>query len=160
MDSGGLRIIPIGGLGEIGKNMMLVEHGDAMLVIDAGMMFPDESLPGIDFVVPDFSYVVENRDRVQAILLTHGHEDHIGSLPFLLKEVRAPIYGTKLTIGFARNRLEEHTLSWEPEFVEIKPRQKVSFGAITAEFFRVCHSVADGVGIGSVSYTHLTLPTN
>jgi ribonuclease J len=148
MDSGELRIIPIGGLGEIGKNMMLVEHGDAMLIIDAGMMFPDESLPGIGFVVPDFSYVVENRDRVQAILLTHGHEDHIGSLPFLLKEVRAPIYGTKLTIGFARNRLEEHTLTWEPEFVEIRPRQKVSFGAITAEFFRVCHSVADGVGIG------------
>jgi ribonuclease J len=148
MHNGEIRIIPLGGLGEIGKNMMLVEYGDAMLIIDAGMMFPDENLPGIDFTIPDFSYVLEKRDRVEAILLTHGHEDHIGSLPYLLKEIRAPIYGTKLTVGFARNRLEEHNLSWEPEFIEIKPREKVSFGDITAEFFRVCHSVADGVGIG------------
>ena len=147
MQDGEIRIIPIGGLGEIGKNMMLVEYDDSILVIDAGMMFPDENLSGIDFVIPDFSYVVENRDRVKAIILTHGHEDHIGALPYLLREVRAPIYGTKLTIGFARNRLEEHTFALEPEFIEIKPRQKIAFGAVTAEFFRVCHSVADGVGI-------------
>ena len=145
--SSGIRIIPIGGVGEIGKNMMLVEHDDSILIIDAGMMFPDGNLPGIDFIIPDLTYILENRHRVEAIILTHGHEDHIGALPYLLKELRVPIYGTRLTIGFARNRLEEHSLNYEPEFIEIEPRQSVTFGNIGLEFFRVCHSVADGVGI-------------
>jgi ribonuclease J len=142
-----IRLIPIGGLGEIGKNMMLLEYGDSILIIDAGIMFPMGNLPGVDFIIPDFGYIEQNRERVQAIILTHGHEDHIGALPYLLKAVQAPIYGTKLTIGFARNRLEEHSLQHEPEFIEIKPRQCIRFGTMTAEFFRVCHSVADGVGI-------------
>jgi ribonuclease J len=128
-------------------NMMLIEYDDSIIIVDAGMMFPDESLPGIDFVIPDFSYAVDNRDRVEAIILTHGHEDHIGALPYLLKEVPAPIYGTRLTIGFARNRLEEHSLPSEPRFIEIEPRQQVEFGSLKIEFFRVCHSVADGVGL-------------
>ena len=146
-DSRGIRIIPIGGLGEIGKYMMLVVHEVSILIIDAGMMFPDGNLPGIDFIIPDLTYVQENRDRIEAIILTHGHEDHIGALPYLLQDLRVPIYGTRLTIGFARNRLEEHSLDYEPEFLEIEPRESVRFGAITAEFFRVCHSVADGVGV-------------
>ncbi len=146
-DNREIRIIPIGGLGEIGKNMMLLEHGDSILIIDAGLMFPTGNLPGIDFIIPDLTYVQENRERIEAIILTHGHEDHIGALPYLLQEVRVPIYGTRLTIGFARNRLEEHSFDYEPEFIEIKPRQNLRFGEITAEFFRVCHSVADGVGI-------------
>ena len=146
-DSRGIRIIPIGGLGEIGKNMMLMEHEDSILIIDAGMMFPNGDLPGIDFIIPDLTYVQQNRDRIEAIILTHGHEDHIGALPYLLQDLRVPIYGTRLTIGFARNRLEEYSLGYEPEFIEIEPRESVRFGAITAEFFRVCHSVADGVGV-------------
>lgn len=142
-----IRIIPLGGLGEIGKNMMLIEYQDSIIIVDAGMMFPEDQMPGIDFVIPDFSYITERRNKVKALLLTHGHEDHIGALPYLLKEVNVPVYGTRLTIGFARNRLEEHTFTDRPVFIEIKPREKVSFGAISAEFFRVCHSVADGVGI-------------
>lgn len=142
-----IRIIPLGGLGEIGKNMMLIEYQDSIIIVDAGMMFPEDQMPGIDFVIPDFSYITERRNKVKALLLTHGHEDHIGALPYLLKEVNVPVYGTRLTIGFARNRLEEHTFTDKPVFIEIKPREKVSFGAISAEFFRVCHSVADGVGI-------------
>ncbi len=142
-----IRIIPLGGLGEIGKNMMLIEYQDSIIIVDAGMMFPEDQMPGIDFVIPDFSYVVERKNKVKALLLTHGHEDHIGALPYLLKEINVPVYGTRLTIGFARNRLEEHTFTDRPVFIEIKPREKVSFGAISTEFFRVCHSVADGVGI-------------
>jgi ribonuclease J len=143
----GIRLIPIGGLGEVGKNMMLLEHGESILIIDAGLMFPTGNLPGIDFIIPDLSYVEKNRHRIEAIILTHGHEDHIGALPYLLQSVRAPIYATKLTIGFARNRLEEYSPRFSPEFIEIVPRQTVDFGDVTAEFFRVCHSVADGVGI-------------
>lgn len=142
-----IQIIPLGGLGEIGKNMMILEHGDTGIIIDAGMMFPGYQMHGIDFVIPDFSYIIENRSRIQALILTHGHEDHIGALPYLIREINVPIYGTKLTLGFARNRLAEHSFPYEPHLIEIFPRQSVKFGQITAEFFRVCHSVADGVGI-------------
>jgi len=142
-----VRIIPIGGLGEIGKNMMLIEYAGSIVIIDAGMMFPEDDMPGIDFVIPDFSYVIENRKKVLAVILTHGHEDHIGALPYLLGEINVPVYGTRLTLGFAKNRLEEYSLPGKPQFYEIRPREKVDFGGIVAEFFRVCHSVADGVGI-------------
>ncbi len=142
-----VRIIPIGGLGEIGKNMMLIESAGRIVIIDAGMMFPEDDMPGVDYVIPDFSYVLENRKKVCAIILTHGHEDHIGALPYLLGEINVPVYGTRLTLGFAKNRLEEYSLSEKPKFHEIRPREKVDFGGIVAEFFRVCHSVADGVGI-------------
>jgi ribonuclease J len=142
-----IRIISLGGCGEIGKNMMVIEYADTILIVDAGMMFPEEHMPGIDFIIPDISYVADNRHKVKAIILTHGHEDHIGALPYLLKEVNPPIYGTKLTLGFAKNRLDELSLPFEPHYIEIVPRQKLSFGKVTAEFFRVCHSIADGVGI-------------
>lgn len=142
-----IRIIPLGGFGEIGKNMMLIEYQDSIIIVDAGMMFPEDQMPGIDFVIPDFSYITERKNKVKALLLTHGHEDHIGALPYLLKEINVPVYGTRLTLGFARNRLAEHTFTDKPVFIEITPRARVSFGAISAEFFRVCHSVADGVGI-------------
>jgi len=145
--AGGVRIIPIGGVGEIGKNMMLIEHAGSIVIIDVGMMFPDDAMPGVDFVIPDFSYVMEQKNKVRAIILTHGHEDHIGALPYLLDKINVPVYGTKLTLGFAKNRLEEYPLPCKPDFREIRPREKVEFGGIEAEFFRVCHSVADGVGI-------------
>jgi ribonuclease J len=142
-----IRIIPLGGVGEIGKNMMVIEYRKTIIIVDVGVMFPGECLKGIDFIIPDFSYVIKNKSKVKGILLTHGHEDHIGALPYLLKELNAPIYGTRLTLGFAKNRLEEHSLPEEPVFHEIKPREQIDFEGITAEFFSVFHSVADGIGI-------------
>jgi len=147
MEKAAIRIIPLGGLGEIGKNMMVLEFKETIVVVDSGIMFPGERMNGIDFIIPDFSYLMERRHKIRGILLTHGHEDHIGALPYLLKEISAPVYGTRLTLGFARNRLEDHDLPSEPEFIEIKPRQCINFGEITAEFFSVFHSIADGVGI-------------
>ena len=142
-----IKIIPLGGVGEIGKNMMVIEFQETIIIVDVGIMFPGEHLKGIDFIIPDFSYVVENKSKVKGILLTHGHEDHIGALPYLIKEVNAPIYGTRLTIGFVKNRLEEHSLPEDPVFHEIKPREQIDFDGIIVEFFSVFHSVADGVGI-------------
>jgi len=142
-----IRLIPLGGVGEIGKNMILVEWDEGILVVDCGIMFPEEQMPGVDFLIPDFTYLVKKSKKLKGIILTHGHEDHIGALPYLLKEVRAPIYGTKLTLGFAKNRLDEHELNYQPEFIEIVPRDTVSFGEVVLEFFQVCHSVADCVGI-------------
>jgi ribonuclease J len=142
-----VRIIPLGGIGEIGKNMMVIENGETIVIVDVGIMFPREQLRGIDFIIPDFSYVIENKRKIKGILLTHGHEDHIGALPYLLKEVSAPIYGTRLTLGFAKNRLEEHAMPEDPVFHEIRPRDRIDFGGIAAEVFSVFHSVADGIGI-------------
>ncbi|MBN2322362.1 MAG: ribonuclease J [Spirochaetes bacterium] len=147
MEKGVIRIIPLGGLGEIGKNMMVIEFNDTIVIVDSGIMFPGERMNGIDFIIPDFSYLTERKDKIRGILLTHGHEDHIGALPYLLKEISAPVYGTRLTLGFCKNRLEDHNLPTEPEFREIEPRQRVDFGEITAEFFSVFHSIADGIGI-------------
>ena len=142
-----IRIIPLGGLGEIGKNMMVIEYDDSIIVVDSGIMFPGERMNGIDFIIPDFSYLIERKHKIRGILLTHGHEDHIGALPYLLKEISVPVYGTRLTLGFAKNRLLDHDLPSEPEFREIEPRQRIDFGEISAEFFSVFHSIADGVGI-------------
>lgn len=141
-----VRLIPLGGIGEIGKNMLVVEDDRAMVVVDAGIMFPQEQMSGVDLVAPDFSYVLQRRGKLRGIVLTHGHEDHIGALPFLLREVQVPVYGTRLTLGFARNRLEEHVIPHPVRFEEIMPRQELRFGSLRIEFFRVCHSVADGVG--------------
>jgi ribonuclease J len=142
-----IRIIPLGGLGEVGKNMMIFEYRDMLLVIDAGLKFLEDQRHGIDFTIPDFSYLIARKDKVRAIILTHGHEDHIGALPYLLKEINVPIYGTKLTLGFVRNRLDEYLFDTYPAFVEIVPRQRVPFGSCEVEFFRVCHSIPDGVGL-------------
>jgi len=146
-DEDRIRIIPLGGLGEVGKNMMVLECGGDSIIIDAGLMFLEDQKHGIDLAIPDFSYVLERKERVRAIILTHGHEDHIGALPYLLREISAPIYGTKLTLGFAKNRLEEHSLVNLPRFIEVTPRQTVSFGSFAVEFFRVRHSIPDGVGL-------------
>ncbi len=143
-----LAVIPLGGLGEIGGNMMALEFGDEIIVIDAGIIFPDEQLPGADFAIPDFSYLEHNRDRVRAVLATHGHEDHIGALPYLLARVDAPVFASRLTHGLISVKLREHGLLGrtrlniaEPgEGIELSP----SFGA---EFFRVCHSIPDAMGI-------------
>jgi ribonuclease J len=143
-----LKVIPLGGLGAIGKNMMVLEYGDAMVIVDAGLMFPDDEMLGIDLVLPDFTYVVENRARVLGILLTHGHEDHVGALPYLLKEVDVPVYGTRLTLGLVNAKLGEHGLQGKSTLIEVSPGKDLKLGPFTIEFLEVCHSIPDGVGLG------------
>ena len=143
-----LSIIPLGGIGEIGLNMTVLEYGDDIIVIDAGLMFPDAEMLGVDIVIPDFSYLLENRHKIRAVLLTHAHEDHIGALPFLLKELKVPIYGTRLTLGFVKEKLREHNLDTETELITVKPRDIVSLGCFQVEFIRVTHSIVDGCGLG------------
>ena len=129
-----LRIIPLGGLGEIGMNMMIFEYGEDMFVVDCGQTFPDEELLGIDLVIPDISYVLENRARFRGIIITHAHEDHIGGLPYLLDEVRAPVYGTALTIGLVQEKLKEFDLDTSVEFITVAPKDVVQIGAVEIEF--------------------------
>ena len=143
-----LRIIPLGGVAEAGKNMTALVMGEDILIIDVGLAFPDEELLGIDAVIPDFSYLVEHKDKIKGIILTHGHEDHIGGLPYLLEEFKAPIYGTKLTLGLLASKLQEHKMdSSELDLHEVKPRGEVDIGIFQVEFIRVNHSIADGVGL-------------
>ena len=143
-----LSVIPLGGVGEIGMNSTVLECGDDLLVIDAGLMFPDPEMLGVDIVIPDFTYLLENRHKVRAIVLTHGHEDHIGALPFLLRELKVPVYGTRLTLGFVQDKLREHGLDSEVELIVVKPRDVAAIGCFQVEFIRVTHSIVDGVGLG------------
>jgi len=147
-DSAVLSIVPLGGVGEIGLNMTVFECGDDLLVVDAGLMFPDAEMLGVDIVIPDFSYLLENKDRVRGIVLTHAHEDHIGALPFLLKELNVPIYGTRLTLGFVKEKLREHDLDTVAQLIVVKPRDVVELGCFKVEFIRVTHSIVDGCGLG------------
>ncbi|MDD2620971.1 MAG: ribonuclease J [Syntrophomonadaceae bacterium] len=141
-----LKIIPLGGLGEIGKNMMAIRYQDSILVIDAGLMFPEEELLGIDIVIPDISYLIENKDKIKAILLTHGHEDHVGALPYVLKEINVPLYGSKLTLGLVEEKLKEHNLG-PINFHVVRPREIIKLEPFDIEFFRVSHSIPDCMGI-------------
>ena len=140
-----MHIIPLGGLGEVGKNITLYECQGDMILVDCGSVFPDSDMFGIDLVIPDFSYVLENKDRIKDLFITHGHEDHIGSLPYLLRQFNVPIYATRLTIGLMRNKLEEHGLAASAKFNEIRPRQKVRLGCFTVEPIHVNHSIPDAV---------------
>jgi ribonuclease J len=142
-----LKIIPLGGLGEIGLNMMLFEYGTTLFIIDAGLMFPEDYMLGVDFVIPDMDYVKKNRSLISGIVLTHAHEDHIGALPFLLKEVNAPVFGTPFTLGIARHKLEEYDLLASSRLHEVHPGERLKLGPFELEFIRVGHSVVDGVGI-------------
>src|SRR2546429_9933525 len=129
-----VRVIPLGGLGEIGRNMMAIEYDEQILVVDAGLMFPEEEMLGVDLVLPDVTYLVERKDKVLAFLLTHGHEDHVGSLPYILPKVSAPIYGSRLPLGFIKNKLREHRLAEEVDLREIKARDVVELGPFKVEF--------------------------
>ncbi|MEK7772814.1 MAG: ribonuclease J, partial [Deltaproteobacteria bacterium] len=142
-----LRIIPLGGLGEIGLNMACLEYGDAIIVIDCGLMFPEDYMLGIDIVIPDITYLKRNREKVKAFVITHGHEDHIGALPFVLREINAPIYATALTIGFIEEKLIEFGLVKSTTFETVRPRDVVSIGPFDVEFIRVTHSIADGCAL-------------
>ena len=145
-DDARLNIIPLGGLGEIGKNMMAIRYQDTIVVIDSGLMFPEDELLGIDVVIPDITFLVENRDKVKAILITHGHEDHVGALPYVLKEINPPIYGSKLTLGIVEGKLKEHNLD-NVQLNIVRPRDKIKIGPLEVEFFRVSHSIPDCMGI-------------
>ncbi len=141
-----LRVIPIGGLGEVGKNMMAIEYDKQIVVIDAGLMFPEPDMLGIDLVIPDYQYLVERKDQIKAILLTHGHEDHIGSLPYFLREVDAPVYATRLTRGLVEVKLRDHRRLDSTRLQTVTPGEPFSIGPFNIEAFRVCHSIPDGVG--------------
>ncbi len=145
--TGKIRIIPLGGLGEIGKNMTVIEYNNDLVVIDCGLGFPDDDMPGIDLVIPDITYLEANKDRIRGILLTHGHEDHIGAVPYVLRTINPPVYGTPLTLGIIKNKLEEHTLPWKPDLRTVKAGDRVKLGAIEAEFIHVNHSIADACAI-------------
>jgi len=142
-----LRIIPLGGLGEIGKNMMVLDLDGRLLVIDAGLSFPRDELLGIDLIIPDFTFLRERASAVEAVLLTHGHEDHVGALPFLLREINVPVYGTRLTLGLVRNKLEEHGLAGKVELREITTDRPEDIGPFHCDFISVTHSIPDGVAV-------------
>ncbi len=153
-----LAIIPLGGLGEIGKNMTVIRYGDDIVVIDAGLAFPEDDMLGIDLVIPDITYLIENQDKIRAVVLTHGHEDHIGSLSYLLKQIDVPVYGTRLALGLVECRLKENSVA-NYKLVTVNPGDQVVFGAIQVGFIRVSHSMPDVVGmyfrtpVGTVVHT-------
>ena len=138
-----LRVMMLGGLNEIGKNLTVIEYGDNMIIIDCGIAFPDEDMPGIDLIIPDFTYLEKNFDKIRGILITHGHEDHIGAIPYLLKQINVPVYGTRLTLGILENKLAEHKLLGERTLVTVEAGDVISLGVFKAEFIRVNHSIAD-----------------
>ncbi|MCX8070079.1 MAG: ribonuclease J [Thermodesulfovibrionales bacterium] len=142
-----LKVIPLGGLEEIGMNMAILEYDNDLIVIDAGLMFPDENMLGVDFAIPDFSYLSENKHKLRGIILTHGHEDHTGALPFILREIDTSVYGTPLTLALVREKLKEHKIV-KSDLIEVRPREKIQLGCFTIEFIRVTHSIVDGVGLG------------
>lgn len=145
--AGKLQFIPLGGLGEIGKNLAALVHGNDIILIDCGLAFPEDDMPGIDIVLPDISYLVENKDRIRGIFLTHGHEDHIGALPYVLRQFSAPVYGARLTLGMVELKLAEHQISLHPQSRWVPPGETVRAGSFSVEFFRVNHSIPDACGL-------------
>lgn len=143
-----LRVIPLGGLDGIGKNMTVIEHGEDMILVDAGIMFPDDDHPGVDLILPDYSYVLKRKNRLRGIVITHGHEDHTGALPYLLKDLDmpVPILGTRLTLGLVKGKLDEHKIK-KPKLREVKDSSHISLGSFGLDFFPVNHSIPDGVGV-------------
>jgi ribonuclease J len=142
-----VRLIPLGGLGEIGLNMMLVESGDDIIAVDCGLLFPDDEMPGVDYVIPDWTYLREQRARFRAVVLTHGHEDHIGALAYLLREFDVPVYGTPLTLAIARHRLTELGVLARADLRPYRPGDEIRVGGLVVEPIRVTHSIADGIGL-------------
>ncbi len=154
-----LKIIPLGGLGEIGLNMMAFEFKDSMIVVDCGLMFPEDYMLGIDFVIPDIHYIKQNCQKLCGVILTHAHEDHIGAVPYLLKEINVPVFGTPFTLGMVRHKLEEHDLVLSAILKDIHPGETLSLGDFVLEFIRVAHSVVDGIGLALRTPVGLILHT-
>lgn len=141
-----LKVIPLGGLGEVGKNITVIEYNDDIIIIDCGLIFPEDEMLGIDIVIPDITYLMKNKEKIRAIVLTHGHEDHIGALPYVLKKINVPIYGTKLTLGLVENKLKEHNMQNIIQNV-VKPNDSVKLGCFTVEFIKTGHSIPDSVAL-------------
>lgn len=142
-----IKVIPLGGLGEVGKNITVIEYKDEIIVIDCGLSFPDVEMYGIDLVIPDISYLIDNKEKVKAIVLTHGHEDHIGSLPYVLKQLNVPIYGTRLTLGLVENKLAEHNILSDCSLNIVKAGDTVKIDKLSVEFIRTSHSIADACAL-------------
>ena len=142
-----VKIIPLGGVNEIGKNLTAIEYKNDIVVIDCGLKFPDEDMFGIDLVIPDITYLMKNKEKVSGIFLTHGHEDHIGALPYVLKQLNVPVYGTKLTLGIVETKLKEHGLLSSTELITVKPRDVIRLKSVSVEFIKTNHSIADSVAI-------------
>jgi len=142
-----IKIIPLGGLGEIGKNMTVIEYDNDIIIVDCGMAFPNDDMPGVDCVIPDFSYVLRNKARIKGVVLTHGHEDHVGSLPYLLREIKVDVYATRLTIGLINNKLKEHRLLGKANLHSIKVGQPIEIGKFKIEFVHVNHSIPDAAAL-------------
>ena len=138
-----LKVIPIGGLNEIGKNITLLEYDDQILIVDCGMSFPESEMYGIDIVIPDFSYLIENQHKLVGMVITHGHEDHIGAIPYLLRYVKVPIYGTRLTLGLVENKLKEHQVI--ADLRTIKAGDTIKLGDFKVDTIRITHSIADAI---------------
>lgn len=146
-----LKVIPLGGLQEIGKNITAFEYGEDIIVVDCGLSFPEDEMLGIDLVIPDVSYLVKNREKVRGIVLTHGHEDHIGALPYVLRDLNVPVYGTRLTIGLVKYKLEEHGLADKVHLENVQPGQTIELGSLKVEFIRSTHSIADSVALAIIT---------
>ena len=142
-----LRVMCLGGLQEIGKNMTVLEYGDDIIVIDAGLGFPDDEMPGVDLVIPDISYLIKNAEKIRGVLITHGHEDHIGAIPYLLSQINVPIYGTRLSLGIVEGKLEENPPPCYPELYTVEAGDVINLGVFKAEFIHVNHSIADACAI-------------
>src|SRR6266436_6576264 len=142
-----LQLVPLGGLGEFGMNSMAIRYGDDIIVVDAGMMFPDAELMGVDIVTPDFTYLEQNAAQVRGVILTHGHEDHIGAVPFLMSQISAPVYGTAFTLALVERRLEEHEMLGQVKLNRIKPGEKLTLGPFSIEFIHVTHSIVSAVAL-------------
>jgi len=142
-----VSLIPLGGLGEIGKNMTAIEYKQEILLIDAGLMFPEDEMLGIDMVIPDITYLIENKEKVKGLVLTHGHEDHIGALPYVLRQLDMPIYGTRLTLGLAEGKLKEHGLDRKAQFISVQPGESRKIGSFAVDFINVNHSIAGVVAL-------------
>src|SRR5499427_4817558 len=142
-----LQVIPLGGLGEFGMNMTAIRYGEDTIVVDCGMMFPDAELLGVDLVMPDLTFLKENQPYIRAVVLTHGHEDHIGAVPYFLTEIDVPVYGTDFTLALVDRRLEEYELEEEPRFIKVKPKQIVEIGPFKIEFIHVTHSIVSAVAL-------------
>jgi len=142
-----VKIIPLGGLSEIGKNITAIEFKDDIVIIDCGLRFPDEDMFGIDVVIPDVSYLIKNQENIRGIFLTHGHEDHIGALPYILRQLNVPIYGTKLTLGIVETKLREHGLLSSTKLINVKPKEIIKLNTVSVEFIKVNHSITDSVAI-------------